>query len=145
MATGEGTLIDRAGPGRRVHVQIDGAAIVDIASFYAEINRVFMAGEDWALGESLDALHDMLFGGYGVIAGADAVTISWKDMARSRAALGVGTSLAFLEDRLKIRSQFNGQPIAVLIDQLRKGQGDTYFDIVMQIFAEHPHIRIIAG
>jgi len=39
---------------------IDGANIRDIASFYDEINRVFMVGEDWQLGASLDGLDDML-------------------------------------------------------------------------------------
>jgi hypothetical protein len=31
-------------------LQIEGCAIHDIPSLYAEINRVFMAGEDWQLG-----------------------------------------------------------------------------------------------
>lgn len=35
---------------------LDGSAIHDIAGFYAEINRVFMASEDWQLAPSLDAL-----------------------------------------------------------------------------------------
>ena len=46
-------------------LRLDGRLIHDIASFYDEINRVFMAGEDWQLGPSLDALDDMLRGGYG--------------------------------------------------------------------------------
>ena len=33
-------------------LQIEGAAIDDIACLYAEINRVFMAGEAWQLGPS---------------------------------------------------------------------------------------------
>lgn len=44
---------------------IDGAQINGIEDFYAEINRVFMAQENWQLGASLDALDDMLYGGYG--------------------------------------------------------------------------------
>ena len=41
---------------------IAGHAIRDIASFYDEINRVFMACEDWSLGPSLDALDDLFYG-----------------------------------------------------------------------------------
>jgi RNAse (barnase) inhibitor barstar len=54
---------------------LDGSAIHDIAGFYAEINRVFMACEDWQLAPSLDALDDLLYGGYGALAG------HWKDIA----------------------------------------------------------------
>lgn len=44
-------------------LHIEGASINDIASLYVEINRVFMADEDWQLGASLDALDDLLHGG----------------------------------------------------------------------------------
>lgn len=54
---------------------LQGSAVSDIPSFYAEINRVFMAGEDWQLGHSLDALVDMLYGGYGVLAGHESATV----------------------------------------------------------------------
>ncbi|MBP2483340.1 RNAse (barnase) inhibitor barstar [Stenotrophomonas sp. PvP093] len=49
-------------------LQIEGCTIHDIPSLYAEINRVFMAGEDWQLGPSLDALDDLLHGVHGVSA-----------------------------------------------------------------------------
>lgn len=39
-----------------------GSTVSDIASFYGEVNRVFMADEEWQLGHSLDALDDMLYG-----------------------------------------------------------------------------------
>lgn len=73
-------------------LQIEGAAINDIPSLYAEINRVFMAGENWQLGPSLDALDDLLHGGYGVLAGHDRATVIWGDIEHSRAALGRTTT-----------------------------------------------------
>jgi len=53
---------------------IIGCGIHDIPAFYAEINRVFMAGEDWTLGESLDGLDDM----------PEATMVPLKDASRSR-------------------------------------------------------------
>ena len=35
---------------------IDGQMFSDIPGFYAELNRIFMADEEWQLGQSLDAL-----------------------------------------------------------------------------------------
>ena len=52
-------------------LRLDGCRIRDIPSFYDEINRVFMAGEDWRLGPSLNALDDMLRGGYGALKDAE--------------------------------------------------------------------------
>ena len=41
-------------------IEIDGSRVHGIPSLYAELNRVFMPDEPWTLGESLDALDDLL-------------------------------------------------------------------------------------
>ncbi|WP_245934150.1 hypothetical protein [Branchiibius hedensis] len=51
--------------------RIDGARIHTIDDFYAEMNRLVMAGEDWQLGSSLDGLNDLLYGGIGALVGDD--------------------------------------------------------------------------
>lgn len=124
---------------------IDGARITGIAALYDELNRVFMADEDWRLGESLDALNDMLFGGYGALAGIDAATIVWRDAEASRAALGVAATEHLLRARLPERSHFNNAPITAQLDALSAGHGTTYFDIVLQVFGEHPNINLVLG
>lgn len=126
------------------HLTLEGARIADIPSFYDEINRVFMAGESWTLGVTLDGLNDMLYGAYGTTAGADAVILRWRDMAASRDALGPATTRRFLAERIASRAMFNGRPIAAQIAAIDAGQGKTYFDIVMDVFADHPRITIIA-
>lgn len=88
-------------------LQIEGTAIVDIPSFHAEINRVFMAGEDWQLGPSLDGLDDLLYGGYGALAGHETATLVWRDIDRSREALGLEATRAWLEDKLRQPGTFN--------------------------------------
>ena len=130
-------------PDKRRPIVIEGTAIRDIPSFYEEINRVFMADEQWKLGQSLDALSDLLYGGYGAIAGSSEVTIVWRDMAASRAALGIDATLDFLRSRVSERSQFNGSSILAQIDALEAGRGRTYFDVVLEVFADHPNIRIV--
>lgn len=125
------------------HLTIDGALITDIASFYAQIDKVFMDGESWTLGQSLDALNDLLHGGYGAAAGFDRVVVTWKDIDRSRAALGPDVTRRFLEERQKLRAMFNGRPIADQLAELERGEGTTYFDIVMEVFADHPHVEIV--
>lgn len=126
-----------------VFLQIEGTAIVDIPSFHAEINRVFMAGEDWQLGPSLDALDDLLYGGCGALAGHETATLVWRDIDRSREALGVDATRAWLEDKLRQPGTFNAGTIGRQLDALQRGEGQTYFDIVMEIFASHPTITLV--
>jgi RNAse (barnase) inhibitor barstar len=124
---------------------LEGARIRDIASFYAEVNRVFMAGEDWTLGESLDALDDMLRGGYGAIKGREPVRLIWKDMAASRAALGVEATAAQLRAKLQRPDAFDVARIARQLDGLERGEGPTYFDTILHILADHPNIELVAA
>lgn len=121
-----------------------GSNIHDIPSFYAEINRVFMAGEDWALGHSLDALDDMLYGGYGAIRGKEPIRLVWQGMAQSSASLGLSATRAFLNEKLKQPEVFNVAHIRTQLDALERGVGKTYFEIVMDIFAAHPTIEVVA-
>lgn len=121
---------------------LQGSAISDIPSFYGEINRVFMAGEDWQLGHSLDALDDMLYGDYGVLAGHADATLIWQDIEHTRSALGVDATRAWLKAKLGGNNTFNEGTIAAQLQALDAGEGQTYFQIVMDIFAGHPQIQL---
>jgi len=122
---------------------IIGRNISDIPTFYAEINRVFMAREDWRLGESLDALNDLLYGGYGAIEGRERVRIVWQDVAASRAALGVETTRAFLARKLQRPAGFDVDAIGSQLDALDRGPGQTYFEIVVEIISDHRNIELV--
>ncbi|MBT2766370.1 barstar family protein [Stenotrophomonas sp. ISL-67] len=123
-------------------LMLAGSAINDIPSFYAEINRVFMADEDWQLGHSLDALDDMLYGGYGVLAGHESAKVIWQDMEHTRSALGVDATRAWLQGKLAGSGKFNEANIAAQLKALDAGEGQTYFQIVMEIFAAHLRIQL---
>jgi hypothetical protein len=124
-------------------LRIEGAGVHDIASLYAEINRVFMAGEDWQLGPSLDALDDMLYGGYGALHGKAPALVLWRDMHISRSALGVEATRAYYLDKLAHPERFKPAPIRASLERLEQG-GPTYFDLVLAVFADHPNITLRA-
>lgn len=123
---------------------INGTAIDDIPSFYAEINRVFMAGEDWQLGNSLDALDDLLHGGYGILAGNLPATMYWQDLAHTRNALNAAVTRAWLQEKLQRPGTFNVAAATAQLHALDRGEGKTYFDLVMEVFAAHPQVRVVA-
>ncbi len=121
---------------------IRGRYIRDIPSFYAEVNRVFMADEGWKLGESLDAFNDLLFGGYGAIAGSDPVEIVWEDIEASRAALGIETTRTYLTAKLRQPELYSVSVIQQQLDQLEKSDGSTYFDTILDIIRDHPNVEL---
>lgn len=121
---------------------IDGARIEGIADFYAEINRVFMAQEDWELGASLDALDDMLYGGYGAAKGNAPVRLRWLNAERSRARLGIGATRAHYLDKLARPDTFNHQHWLGALHALEAGHGPTYFEQICQVMASHPRFTL---
>ncbi|ASR43005.1 ribonuclease inhibitor [Xanthomonas citri pv. mangiferaeindicae] len=122
---------------------LDGNRIHDIPSFYDEINRVFMAEVDWTLGPSLDALDDMLYGGYGALDGDAPVTLVWSAFEKNRQDLGVETTRRFLQAKLAHPERFNVAHVQRELDALEAGTGQTYFDIVLEILAAHPNIALV--
>lgn len=123
---------------------IDGNAIHDIPSFHDEINRVFMSGEDWALGKSLDALSDMFHGGYGAISGREPVILQWMAMEKNRNDLGLEATRAFYRGKLARPETFDTKTIGKRLAAVEAGEGPTCFDIVLDIIAEHPNIELQA-
>ena len=124
---------------------IDGNRFDDIPGFYAEVNRSFMAAENWQLGESLDALDDMLYGGHGALNGAGAVRLRWLAMDKSAADLGLAETRRWLTDKLHHPERFNKDTIRRQLEALEAGTGQTFFQIVMEIFASHPEIALVRG
>lgn len=123
---------------------IDGAVVRDIPSLYRELNRVFMTGEDWSLGESLDALDDVLYGGYGMLHGAARpVQIVWLDHDVSRAALGREPTAAYYREKLRHPETFDTARFAAKLAELADRRGATYFDLVLEVFAGHDDVELI--
>ena len=123
---------------------LDGRRIHDLASFYDEVNRVFMADVDWPLGHSLDALDDMLYGGYGALDGDAPVTLVWTDFEQSRRALGVDATRAWLQDKLDTPGRYDKARLRRDIDALEAGSGPTFFELLLEILAAHPNITLDA-
>ena len=122
---------------------IEGKNITDIETFYKEINRVFMQNENWKIAQSLDAFNDLLYGGFGEIKGKENIQLVWKNSEENKKSLGLQPTLAFYQNKLKSPEIFNTNFIINKIDELEKGTGLTFFDIVIEIIADHPNIILL--
>jgi RNAse (barnase) inhibitor barstar len=122
---------------------IRGDHIHNIASFYDEINRVFMQHEDWKIGQSLDALNDLLYGNYGEIKQSEAIQLVWHSIEKSRNVLGFTATRTYYKEKLASPPHFNTRLIQERLNALEDGNGPTFFEIVIAIIAEHPNIELI--
>ena len=123
---------------------VEGTAVRGIPSFYDEINRVFMGGEDWRLADSLDALDALLYGGFGALATAtDPVGVVWRDSEASRRALGRSETVAYYRRKLEQPDVFDQERFRRRLAEAESGTGPTYFDIVLDVFAGHPEVDLV--
>lgn len=102
-----------------------------------------MQNEVWKLGESLDGFNDLLNGGFGEIKGNEKIELIWKNFEENKRALGLNPTLAFYENKLKLPEVYNIDFIQGKISDLIRGKGQTYFEIILEIIADHPNIEII--
>ena len=123
---------------------MDGNNISDKKSLYQEINRVFMADEDWKIGESLDALNDLFYGGFGLIKGNKPIELIWKNFNHNKELFGFDFTMEFYQQKLKQPEIFSTKIIQKNICDLENGTGLTYFDMILEMIAKHKKITLIA-
>src|SRR5690606_20598138 len=124
-------------------LEINGNNFQTIEGFYAELNRLAMADEDWKLGASLDAFHDFLYGTYGSINGFEQLEIIWLNSEKSKNDLGFETTLQYYQNKLGQPQKFNSGVFQKKIEDLHAGIGKTYFEILLEIMSEHADIHLV--
>src|SRR5690606_21255262 len=122
---------------------INGDLINGIGDFYDQINLLFMQGEDWKIGQSLDALNDLFHGGFGAHRSMDKFDLIWTNVAKSKNVLGLETTIEFYQDKLSKPELFNSEFAKSKLLALEQGMGQTYFEIVIEIIESHPSINFI--
>jgi len=122
---------------------INGSNISDKESLYQEINRVFMANEDWNIGESLDALNDLFYGGFGLTSGNEPIELTWKNFDHNKELFGFDFTMEFYQEKLKLPEVFSNKIIQQNIRELENGKGLTYFETILEIISEHKNITLI--
>ncbi|ALV46195.1 hypothetical protein MB46_12590 [Arthrobacter alpinus] len=122
--------------------RIHGAEVHSISDLYEQLNRELMTDEDWRLGSSLDGFNDILYRVETEIRDGDPATFIWTDHAHSRDALGFDETQRWLHNKLSQSNSFNQQRIQSDLDSLWSGLGKTYFELILEIFADHPLIEL---
>ncbi len=113
---------------------INGSHFSDLSGFYEEVSDVFMKDEDWKVG-TLDGFDDTLYGFEG--------EIIWKESDKSKEDLGFEATKVFYENKIRQGKPFNIELIQQKLDYLIAGNGQTLFEILIEILESHQNITLI--
>jgi RNAse (barnase) inhibitor barstar len=115
-----------------VELEIDGAKFEDLRGFYDELTRRLGLSE-W--GRNLDALDDLLYGGFGTP--SEGLVLHWRNSDLSRDRLGHAKTVRVLKQRLKTCHRDNVELISRRIELAARGQGPSIFDDIVEIIRNH--------
>ncbi len=113
---------------------IKGGHFSNLEGFYEEISQLFMKDEDWKVG-TLDGFDDILYG-------VD-TDITWKDSQKSKEDLGFDLTKEFYGNKIRQGKPFNMKLIQQKLDELNDGNGQTLFEILIEIIESHQNIKLI--
>ncbi|GAA4162194.1 hypothetical protein GCM10022217_29200 [Chryseobacterium ginsenosidimutans] len=113
---------------------INGSHFSDLEGFYEEISQLFMKDKDWEVG-TLDGFDDVLYG-------IDS-NITWRNSQKSKEDLGFSLTKEFYENKIQIGKPFNIELIQQKLGELIDGNGQTLFEILIEIIESHKNITLI--
>ncbi|MCP2267056.1 barstar family protein [Promicromonospora thailandica] len=111
---------------------VDGTWFDDLDGFAREVSRL-LTGYTWR--GNLDALNDVLRGGYGTPDGG--WVLRWVASDRSRATLGHAAAARRLERLLLSVHASNRAAVEARLAAARRGEGPTLFDEIVAVVREH--------
>jgi RNAse (barnase) inhibitor barstar len=112
---------------------LDGTRISSLEEFYDEFGNEVSA--QIRMGSNLDALNDILRGGFGTP--IDGFTIRWSNSKLSQSRLGYPETVRQLERWLASCHPTNRKLVQSHLDRARSGIGPTVFDWIVEIIREH--------
>jgi RNAse (barnase) inhibitor barstar len=111
---------------------IDGSRFDDFEGFQREFSALL---DDWSWNGNLDAFNDILRGGFGTP--DEGFVLRWTDAERSRRILGWDLTIARLEEALERCDPSNRPHVAEALERARRHEGQTLFDTLVEIIADH--------
>ena len=113
---------------------INGSHFSNLEAFYEEVSSLFLKDEDWKVG-TLDGFDDILYGYEG--------EIICKNARKSKEDLGFDLTKQFYENKIRQGKPFNVTLIQEKLDDLIAGNGQTLFEILIEIIKSHKNIILI--
>jgi RNAse (barnase) inhibitor barstar len=123
-------------------IEIDGARFSNLKSFYDEVERGLTSGLPWKIGRNLDAFDDVLEGGFGMHDYLEEVELVWRNSDRSKLKLGYEETVEYLQEKLKKCHPTAREDVREKLELAKNGEGETLFEIIVDIIKGHQHIKL---
>lgn len=111
---------------------LDGASFDDLAGFFAAVSQT-LGAVGW--GRNLDAFNDILRGGFGTP--EEGFVLRWAHSDLSAQRLGWPETIRYIEKKLTTCHPDNVSHVDADLQAARRGEGQTLFDIIIEIIAVH--------
>ncbi|MHC4741569.1 MAG: barstar family protein [Planctomycetota bacterium] len=122
---------------------IDGSRFDTLETFYDEVERILCPDLSFQWGRNLDAFNDILSGGFGSFEYEEPIDLIWKHAEKSKTDLGYEETVRCLRKWLWRCHLANRSHIKEEIRQAKQGNGQTIFDMLIEIIEENTHINLL--
>lgn len=120
---------------------IDGVKFSDFKGFCKEFSDKVLSGTyEWH--GNLDALNDILFGGFGDIETEEQFTIVWRNSAKSKVDLGYSETIVILNEKLHNCPQSYAEEGIQKIIDAKMNKGPTIFEEIEEIILENENVTL---
>lgn len=120
--------------------EIDGNNFSDLEGFYTEFHIKVLKGQaTW--GKNLDAFNDVLSGGFGTP--AEGFVLVWDNSEISKDMLGWPETIKFIEQKLTTCHPSNVEHVGKDLEDAKNHQGQTLFEILIDIIKGHDDVDLI--
>lgn len=123
-------------------IEINGQRFSNLMEFYDEIENHFTQNLDWKIGRNLNALNDVLYGGFGVHDYDEPIEIIWKNSDKSKIDLGFTETVKYIENKLTTCHPSNRDDVREDLELAKQNKGKTLFEIITEIIQDHEHIKL---
>ncbi|MEP0505874.1 MAG: barstar family protein [Paracoccaceae bacterium] len=113
--------------------RIDGERFSTLEEFYEEISSVLIPNVEW--GHNLDALNDILRGGFGTL--DEGFILIWENSEVSKRRLGYPETVRMLERQLERCHPTARRSMKNKLRDAQNTKGATIFDWLVEIISEH--------
>ena len=117
---------------------VDGARFSTLSEAAAEFTRALGFTTTWH--GNLDAFNDILHGGFGTP--EEGFVLIWQHSSLSRERLGYGETLRWRENQLRTCHPANRESVQHEIQAAQRLEGQTLFDIMVEIIHDHEDIEL---
>jgi len=104
-------------------IEINGNHFSSLNGFYDELEAKLTQGLNWKIGRNLDALNDLLRGGFGVFDYDEKIRLTWINSKKSEKELGAEATLAYLKANLESCNPSMRTSVQAEIEILEQGGG----------------------